>query len=46
LILVIYGPSAALLGLVCIVAGLLPLALIWFFLTGMEWLTKKVRQDE
>lgn len=46
LILLIYGPSAALLGLVCILAGLFPLALIWFVLTGMEWLTKKVRQDE
>jgi hypothetical protein len=40
LILIIYGREAALMGFVCLLAGLLPLTLIWIFLWGMEMIVK------
>jgi len=36
-----YGSRAALLGLVCLVVGLLPLLLIWLILVGLEWVAKR-----
>ncbi len=36
-----YGSQAALLGLVCLVVGLLPLLLIWLILVGLEWVAKR-----
>ena len=40
LILLIYGREAALMGLICLIAGLLPLVLIWIFLWGIEMIVK------
>ncbi|MBN2145964.1 MAG: hypothetical protein JW726_01205 [Anaerolineales bacterium] len=37
----IYGREAALLGLVCLLAGLAPLLLIGLVLWGLEWFTKR-----
>jgi hypothetical protein len=36
-----YGSRAALLGVVCLVVGLLPLLLIWLILAGLEWVAKR-----
>ena len=33
----IYGVGAALMGLLCLLAMMLPIGLIAFFLNGMEW---------
>ncbi|MBN2547645.1 MAG: hypothetical protein JXB15_00695 [Anaerolineales bacterium] len=41
LIYLIYGRGAALMGLVCLTAGLLPVLLVWLILLLMEWLAKK-----
>ena len=37
-----YGRQAALLGLVCILAGLAPMLLISLALYGLEWLAKRL----
>ena len=37
----IYGRNAALLGVMCLVVGLLPLLLIWLILVGLEWWVKR-----
>jgi TM2 domain-containing membrane protein YozV len=44
LIYLIYGRQAALLGFVCLLGGLSPIALIWLSLAVLEWVTK--RADE
>ena len=44
LILFIYGPSAAVSGLLCIFAGLAPFALLWGILTWLDWLGKRTDQ--
>ena len=44
LIYLIYGRYAALVGLMCLVIGLMPLVLIWLMLVVLEWITKKVDQ--
>ena len=41
LIYLIYGREAAVLGLVCISLGLIPVALIGAFLWLMDWIVKK-----
>jgi hypothetical protein len=41
LIYLIYGRGAALMGLLCLLLGLAPLALIWLALTGLDWVVKK-----
>ena len=41
----IYGREAAFLGLLCLVAGLLPLGLIWGLLIVLGWLAKKADQE-
>lgn len=42
LIYLIWGREAALLGLVCILAGLAPLLLIALALWGIDWLTRRL----
>lgn len=37
----IYGRNAAILGALCLVAGLAPLFVIWLVLSIMEWLVRK-----
>jgi len=45
LIYLIYGPEAALLGMICLMAGLSPLLLIWLALTVVEWISRRARGD-
>ena len=40
-----YGPGAALTGLMCLAAALLPVLLIWLILTGLDRVVKKARED-
>jgi hypothetical protein len=44
LIYLLYGPSAALLGLACMLGGLLPAGLLWLILRGLEWWGKRSGQ--
>jgi hypothetical protein len=44
LIYLIYGPGAAISGLLCIFAGLSPLFLIWIVLIIIERIAKKANQ--
>ena len=46
LIYVIYGPRAALMGLLCIGAGVLPVLLIIVILQIMDWVVRKSRDNE
>ncbi|GAP14755.1 hypothetical protein LARV_02530 [Longilinea arvoryzae] len=41
LIYIIYGPSAALLGLLCFLAGILPIGLVIGVLWLFEWISKR-----
>lgn len=41
LIYLFYGRGAALFGIVCILAGLAPLLIIWLILLAMEWIVKR-----
>ncbi len=41
LIYIIYGPNAAILGLLCLLAGLVPVVLIVAFLRLLEWISKR-----
>jgi uncharacterized SAM-binding protein YcdF (DUF218 family) len=45
LIYFFYGREAALLGLLCILSGLVPLVLVWLVLISMEWLVKRSNGD-
>ncbi len=45
LIYAIYGPGAALTGLLCIAAGLVPILLILLFFTVMEWVVKRANRE-
>ena len=45
LILMIYGREAALMGLICLIAGLLPVVLIWGVLWGMELIVKSADKE-
>lgn len=36
-----YGPSAAVTGFICLLAALVPVAIIGLFLYGIEWIVKK-----
>ena len=45
LIYLFYGRGAAVMGLLCLAAGLAPLLLIWLILTLMEWVVKKANQE-
>lgn len=41
----IYGLGAAIMGLLCLLGAMVPVALIWVFLFGLDWLVKKVDPD-
>lgn len=43
LIFYFYGGSAALLGMICLLAGLMPIGLIIFILAVMEWIVERNR---
>jgi len=43
LIYLIYGPGAAGIGFLCLLGGLLPIALILVALYGMDWIVKRGR---
>ena len=45
LIYVFYGGGAAMMGLVCLVAGLFPLLLIWLALASLEWFSRRANRD-
>ncbi len=45
LIYVFYGRGAALVGLLCLGAGLVPLVLIAVILWGMEWFLKRANRE-
>lgn len=45
LIYLLYGRPAALMGLVCLFAGLSPLLLIWLALLGIDWLARWANRD-
>ena len=45
LIYFFYGPAALVSGLLCLTAGLLPMLLIWGFLSVMDWIVRKANQD-
>ena len=44
LIYLFYGRGAAVMGLVCLLAGLAPLVMIWLLLTVIEWMVKKANE--
>ena len=43
LIYVIYGPGAAGVGLLCLLGGLVPIALIVIALFAVDWIAKRAR---
>jgi hypothetical protein len=45
LIFVIYGKNAAVMGLLCLFAGMLPVGLILLVLALLEWVTKKAGRE-
>jgi hypothetical protein len=45
LIYVYYGPGAAVMGVLCVIAGLAPLLLIWLALWGIEWIVRRANPD-
>jgi hypothetical protein len=46
LIYIFFGGGSAIMGLLCILAGLAPLLLIALALWGLEWLVKRADRDE
>lgn len=46
LIYLFYGRSAALMGVVCMAAGLVPLALTWLILIFIGWIAKRANYGE
>jgi TM2 domain-containing membrane protein YozV len=45
LIYLFYGQQAALLGLICLLAGLSPLLIIWLLLLLVEWIVKQADES-
>ncbi|MCD6400653.1 MAG: hypothetical protein J7L73_01875 [Anaerolineales bacterium] len=41
----LYSREAAILGLLCLVMGLIPLILIFIFLALLEWIVKRARDE-
>ncbi|GAP06668.1 hypothetical protein ATHL_01524 [Anaerolinea thermolimosa] len=41
----IYGPSAALAGLLCLGAGLFPVLLIFLVLSFLDWIVKRANRE-
>lgn len=46
LIWAIYGFGAAVSGMLCILAGLIPIGLIFFVFFGLDWIVKRANTDE
>jgi hypothetical protein len=46
LVYLIYGPSAAVSGLLCIGAGLIPVLLVGGLIALLSYITRKVNKDE
>ena len=44
LIYLIYGPGAAMMGLTCMLAGMLPIALILLAFLLLDWIVKRARR--
>jgi len=42
---IIYGPYAALMGLLCLIGALVPIGLIVFFIFGLDWIVKRANRD-
>jgi hypothetical protein len=45
LIYVVYGPAAAVTGLLCILGGLVPVGLIVLVLLLLDWITKRANRE-
>jgi hypothetical protein len=45
LIYLIFGPAAALGGLLCLAGGIVPVALIALIFWGLDWITKRANRD-
>jgi len=45
LIYLIYGPGPALMGLLCLFAGLLPVIAIILIFWGIDWVVKRANRD-
>ena len=45
LIGIIYGVNAALMGLLCLLGGLVPIGLIAFLLFGLDLIVKRINKD-
>ena len=45
LIYILYGPNAAITGLLCIAGGLIPIGLIAFIVWLMDWVAKRANRD-
>jgi len=45
LIWLFYGRNAAIIGLICLVFGLLPIIIIWLFLSFLDWFTRRTRGE-
>jgi hypothetical protein len=45
LIYLIYGPSAAITGVLCIIGGMTPVVLIILSLTLMDWIVKRANKE-
>ena len=45
LIYLVYGPAAALSGFLCLLAGLLPIALIFLSLALLDWIQKRANRS-
>ena len=45
LIYIFFGKGAAIMGLLCLALGLVPVVFIWVMLWGIEWLARRANQD-
>jgi len=45
LIFIIYGREAGLMGMICLIAGVLPLGLIWLFLWGIGLIVRAADKE-
>jgi hypothetical protein len=46
LIWLIYGPAAAVTGLLCLLGALVPIGLIGLVIWGMDWMVKRSNEDK
>lgn len=45
LIYILYGQGAAMMGFLCLLAGLTPLVLIFLSLAALDWIQKRANRD-